>query len=107
MFIRFSFYRVHSLCRIFKDSRKLGTGYKDSYVPKADEIKKLKRIKADSDQEMAMMLQQLKTLSEPRDLMQQELQELQIRIGCPSEVPETLLNYIPVFFTRIRHVSAN
>ena len=42
----------------------------------ADEIEKLKRIKADSDQEMATMLQQLKTLSESRDLMQQELEEL-------------------------------
>ena len=42
----------------------------------ADEIEKLKRIKADSDQEMATMLQQLKTLSESRDLMQRELEEL-------------------------------
>ena len=42
----------------------------------ADEIEKLKRIKADSDQEMSTMLQQLKTLSESRDLMQQELEEL-------------------------------
>jgi len=39
----------------------------------ADEIEKLKRIKADSDQEMATMLQQLKTLSKSRDSMQQEL----------------------------------
>ena len=42
----------------------------------ADEIEKLKRIKEDSDQEMATMLQQLKTLLESRDLMQRELQEL-------------------------------
>ena len=42
----------------------------------ADGIEKLKRIKEDSDQEMATMLQQLKTLSESRDLMQRELQEL-------------------------------
>jgi len=35
----------------------------------ADEIEKLKKIKADSNQEMAMFLQQLKTLSESRDLM--------------------------------------
>ena len=42
----------------------------------ADEIEKLKKIKADSDQEMATMLQQFKTLSESRDLMQQELEEL-------------------------------
>ena len=42
----------------------------------ADEIEKLKKIKEDSDQEMATMLQQLKTLSESRDLMQRELEEL-------------------------------
>ena len=42
----------------------------------ADEIKKLKKIKVDSNQEMATMLQQLKTLSESRDLMQRELEEL-------------------------------
>ena len=42
----------------------------------ADEIEKLKRIKEDSDQEMATMLQQLNTLSESRDLMQREFQEL-------------------------------
>ena len=41
-----------------------------------DEIKKLKKIKADSDREVATCLQQLKTLSESRDLMQQELEEL-------------------------------
>ena len=42
----------------------------------ADEIEKLKKIKEDSDQEMATMLQQLKTLSQSRDLMQRELEEL-------------------------------
>ena len=36
-----------------------------------DEIEKLKKIKADSDQEVATCLQQLKTLLESRDLMQQ------------------------------------
>ena len=36
----------------------------------ADEIEKLRRIKADSDKEMATALQQLKELSESRDLMQ-------------------------------------
>jgi len=41
---------------------------------KKDEIEKLKKIKADSDQEVATCLQQLKTLSESRDLMQQELE---------------------------------
>ena len=42
----------------------------------ADEIEKLKKIKADSDQELATALKQLKDLSESRDLMQQELEEL-------------------------------
>ena len=41
-----------------------------------DEIKKLKKIKADSDQKMATALKQLKDLSESQDLMQQELEEL-------------------------------
>ncbi|XP_039811757.1 uncharacterized protein LOC120674685 [Panicum virgatum] len=43
---------------------------------KKDEIEKLKKIKTDSDREVATCLQQLKTLSESRDLMQQELEEL-------------------------------
>ena len=41
-----------------------------------DEIENLKKIKADLDQEMATVLKQLKDLSESRDLMQQELEEL-------------------------------
>ena len=57
----------------------------------ADEIEKLKRIKADSDQEMATMLQQLKTLSESRDLMQRELEELRDAaqdVAGLMEIPE-------------------
>jgi len=42
----------------------------------ADEIEKLKKIKEDSDQEMATVLKQLKDLSKSRNLMQQELEEL-------------------------------
>ena len=42
----------------------------------ADEIEKLKKIKEDSDREMVTVLQQLKDLSESRDLMQRELEEL-------------------------------
>ena len=41
-----------------------------------DEIERLKKIKADSDQEMIVALKQLKELSESRDSMQQELVEL-------------------------------
>ena len=37
--------------------------------PNADEIEKLKKIKADSDQEMEGVLRQLKELSESRDSM--------------------------------------
>ena len=42
----------------------------------ADEIEKLKKIKEDSDQEMATALQQLKDLSKFWDSMQWELEEL-------------------------------
>ena len=42
----------------------------------ADEIEKLKKIKEDSDREMEGALNQLKTLSVSRNLMQQELVEL-------------------------------
>ena len=42
----------------------------------ADEIEKLKKIKEDSDREMETALKQLKDLSESRDLMQQDLEEL-------------------------------
>ena len=41
-----------------------------------DEIEKLKRIKANSDQEMVTALKQFKDLSESQDLMQRELEEL-------------------------------
>ena len=54
----------------------------------ADEIEKLKRIKADSDQEMATMLQQLKTLSESWDSMQQELKELKDAAQDVAELME-------------------
>jgi len=57
----------------------------------ADEIEKLKRTKADSDQEMVTMLQQLKTLSESRDSMQRELKELRDaaqNVAGLMEIPE-------------------
>ena len=85
MFIRFSFYRVHNLCRIFKDSRKFGTGSKDSY-----EIEKLKKIKEDSDREAVSTLQQLKTLSESRDSMHRELVELREVKDAALEVAEAM-----------------
>ena len=42
----------------------------------ANEIKKLKKIKVDSDRDMATAHQQLKDLSKSRDSMQWELEEL-------------------------------
>ena len=56
----------------------------------ADEIEKLKKIKEDTDREAASMLQQLKTLSESRDLMQQELVELRQVRDAAQEVAEIM-----------------
>ena len=52
----------------------------------ADEIEKLKKITEDSDQEMATALKQLKDLSESRDLMQQELEELRVVKDAAQDV---------------------
>ena len=54
----------------------------------ADEIEKLKMIKEDSDWEAVTVLQQLKTLSESRDSMQQELVELRQVRDAAQEVAE-------------------
>ena len=56
----------------------------------ADEIEKLKKIKEDSDHETAMVLQQLKTLSESRDSMQRELVELRDIRDAALEVTEAI-----------------
>ena len=53
-----------------------------------DEIEKLKKIKEDSDREAVTVLQQLKTLSESRDSMQQELVELRQVRDAAQEVAE-------------------
>ena len=59
-----------------------------------DEIEKLRRIKADSNKEMATALQQLKDLSESRDSMQWELEELrELKVAAQAvadivEIPE-------------------
>jgi hypothetical protein len=54
----------------------------------ADEIEKLKKIKEDSDQDVASTLQQLKTLSESRDSIHRELVELREVKGAALEVAE-------------------
>ena len=56
----------------------------------ADEIERLKKIKEDSDREAAMVLQQLKTLSESRDSMQRELMELREVRDAALEVAEAM-----------------
>ena len=56
----------------------------------ADEIEKLKKIKEDSDRATASMMQQLKTLSESRDSMQQELVELKEVRDAALEVTEAM-----------------
>ena len=56
----------------------------------ADKIEKLKKIKEDSDRETASMLQQLKILSESRDLMQRELMELRDVRDAALEVAEAM-----------------
>ena len=56
----------------------------------ADEIERLKKIKEDSDHEAATILQQLKTLSESRDSMQQELVELKEVRDAALEVTEAM-----------------
>ena len=58
----------------------------------ADEIKKLKKIKADSDQEMVGAMKQLKELSESRDSMQQELLALWKVRDAAQEVAEVMEN---------------
>ena len=56
----------------------------------ADEIEKLKKIKADSDREMEGVLRQLKELSESRDSMQRELVTLREVKGAAQEVAEAM-----------------
>jgi hypothetical protein len=55
-----------------------------------DEMEKLKKIKEDSDREAATVLQQLMTLSESRDSMQQELVELREIRDAALEVTEAM-----------------
>ena len=56
----------------------------------ADEIERLKKIKADSDQEMIVALKQLKELSESRDSMQQELVALREVRDAAQEIAEAM-----------------
>jgi hypothetical protein len=55
-----------------------------------DEIERLKKIKADSDQEMIVALKQLKELSESRDSMQQELVALREVRDTAQDIAEAM-----------------
>ena len=55
-----------------------------------DEIERLKKIKADSDQEMKVALKQLKELSESRDSMQQELVALREVRDTAQEIAKAM-----------------
>ena len=55
-----------------------------------NKIEKLKKIKADSDQEMVGAMKQLKELSESRDSMQQELVVLREVRDAAQEVAEVM-----------------
>ena len=76
-----------------------------------DEIEKLKRIKADSDNDMATALQQLKDLSESRDSMQWELEELrELKVAAQAvadivEIPEGNEDEPLMLAGRLRKVS--
>ena len=51
-------------------------------------IEKLKKIKADYDQEMATTLQNLKELSESKDVLQRELEELKVAARAMVDIVE-------------------
>ena len=55
-----------------------------------DEIERLKKIKADSDQEMKEALKQLKELSKSRDSIQQELVALREVIDAAQEIAKAM-----------------
>ena len=76
--------------KIFKILKTLVLDLKILMYRNADEIEKLKKIKEDSDLEAATVLQQLKTLSEYRDSMQQELVELRKIKDAAQEIVEVM-----------------
>jgi len=54
----------------------------------ADEIEKIKKIKADSNKVILEAMQKLKDLSEFRDLVQQELEELKVDAQAVADIME-------------------
>ena len=91
MFIKFSFLIEYTAsAKSLEIQESLVLDLKILMYRNADEIEKLKKIKEDSNREAAMMLQQLKTLSESRDSMQHELVELKEVRDAALEVAEAM-----------------
>ena len=91
MFISFFFLIEYTACaKSLEIQKSLVLDLKILMYQNTYEIEKLKKIKEDSDQEVASMLQQLKTLSESRDSMQQELVELKEVRDAALEVAEAM-----------------
>ena len=89
MFIRFFFLIEYPACaKSLEIQERLVLDLKILMYRNTDEIEKLKKIKEDSVREAALMLQQLKTLSESRDSMQRELVELRDVRDAALEVAE-------------------
>ena len=91
MFIRFFFLIEYTACaKSLEIQESLVLDLKILMYRNTYEIEKLKKIKEDSDREAASMLQQLKTLSESRDSMQQELVDLKEVRDAALEVTEAM-----------------
>ena len=73
MFIRFFSIEYTACAKSLKIQESLVLDLKILMYRNADEIERLKKIKADSDQEMKGALKQLMELSKSRDSMQQEV----------------------------------
>ena len=92
MFISFFYFLIEdtACAKSLEIQKSLVLDLKILMYRNADEIEKLKKIKEDSDREAASTLQQLKTLSESRDSMHQELVGLREVRDAALEVAEAM-----------------
>ena len=70
----------------------------------ADEIKKLQKIKADSDKEMLQMLQQVKNLSDSNTALQQEPEELKVVAQAVVDMVDIAENDVEAPLSRVENV---
>ena len=91
MFIKFFFLIEYPACaKSLEIQESLVLDLKILMYRNTNEIEKLNKYKKDYDREAASMLQQLKTLLESRDSMQQELVELKEVRDAALEVTEAM-----------------